>query len=223
MPNERADSKNGPEKDQRPLRMAQLVARSGVPKSTILYYLSEGLLPEPQRPKPNVALYDPICVDLIQYIKAAQEIHRYPMSWIRDNVKSIMADTPPEELLHLGRRILGKPTKFHSADETAKAVGIDASDLRRYVELGLVWPLNDMFDEYDQRQAELLANAERAGIPADELLEAAHHIRLFHEAAQRIIRNRVSNPFDPRTAAVLVELFGYLQSYLTRRYMEGQG
>ena len=41
------------------LRMADLVEATGVPKSTILYYVAEGLLPEPVRPKPNVAYYDP--------------------------------------------------------------------------------------------------------------------------------------------------------------------
>ena len=42
------------------LKMNELVKRSNTPKSTILYYLKEGLLPEPMKDKPNFHLYDEI-------------------------------------------------------------------------------------------------------------------------------------------------------------------
>jgi AcrR family transcriptional regulator/predicted DNA-binding transcriptional regulator AlpA len=40
------------------MRMRQLAERSGLPVSTIKFYMSRGLLPEPRKIKPNVAYYD---------------------------------------------------------------------------------------------------------------------------------------------------------------------
>ena len=52
--------------------MAQLVEMTGVPKSTILYYIKEGLLPQPEKIKQNVCLYDPEYVERIKFLKFFQ-------------------------------------------------------------------------------------------------------------------------------------------------------
>lgn len=53
--------------------MAELVAKTGVPKSTILYYIKEGLLPEAQKLKTNVHTYNDEHIELIKYIKYMKE------------------------------------------------------------------------------------------------------------------------------------------------------
>jgi DNA-binding transcriptional MerR regulator len=65
------------------LRMNELVKETGVPKSTILHYLNQGLLPEPQKTSPNMAYYDPACVGRIQYIQHLQHRHRLSLSEIK--------------------------------------------------------------------------------------------------------------------------------------------
>jgi DNA-binding transcriptional MerR regulator len=54
------------------LKMNELVRLSGESKSTLIYYLNDGLLPQPQRPKPNVALYDEKCLEIIKFIRYLQ-------------------------------------------------------------------------------------------------------------------------------------------------------
>ena len=54
------------------MKMSELVKLTNSSKSTILYYVKEGLLPEPQKPKPNLHLYDESCVDTIGFIKYLQ-------------------------------------------------------------------------------------------------------------------------------------------------------
>ena len=44
-------------------------AATGVPKSTILHYLKEGLLPKPYKTCWNMAYYLPACVERITFIK----------------------------------------------------------------------------------------------------------------------------------------------------------
>jgi len=65
------------------IKMKALAAATGVPKSTILYYLSQGLLPEPRRTGRNTAYYDSACVERIRLIQQMQERHRLTLSEIK--------------------------------------------------------------------------------------------------------------------------------------------
>ena len=49
-------------------KISEVVAKTGVPKSTILYYIKEGLLPEARKLKPNVHRYNDEHVERLRYI-----------------------------------------------------------------------------------------------------------------------------------------------------------
>ncbi|UFH60422.1 MerR family transcriptional regulator [Sulfurovum mangrovi] len=54
-------------------KISELVKKSGVPKSTILYYIKEGLLPEAKKLKANVHRYSDTHLELLQYISYMKE------------------------------------------------------------------------------------------------------------------------------------------------------
>ena len=54
-------------------KISELVAKTNVPKSTILYYIREGLLPEAKKIKSNVHRYSDEHIELIRYIKYMKE------------------------------------------------------------------------------------------------------------------------------------------------------
>ncbi len=54
-------------------KISELVAKTNVPKSTILYYIQEGLLPEAKKIKSNVHRYNDEHLELIKYIKYMKE------------------------------------------------------------------------------------------------------------------------------------------------------
>lgn len=54
-------------------KISELVAQTGVAKSTILYYIREGLLPEAKKLKSNVHRYNDEHIELIKYIKYMKE------------------------------------------------------------------------------------------------------------------------------------------------------
>ncbi len=54
-------------------KISEVVAKTNVPKSTILYYIKEGLLPEAKKLKSNVHKYSDEHIELIRYIKYMQE------------------------------------------------------------------------------------------------------------------------------------------------------
>jgi DNA-binding transcriptional MerR regulator len=205
------------------LRMAELVKATGVPKSTILYYVSQGLIPEPERPKPNVALYDAACVDVVSYIRSAQQIHRYPLAWIRVNVRHILKGTPPEDLLHLGERILGRPTTMRTLAEVSQLTSVTEVDIRRFIDLGMVWPTKQQeFDDYDTRLIEALSRAEGVGLPAEAFVGVAKALEGVEQAAADIVTSFIGEPMATAKASVLVDVLGRLQPYLLHRYLENR-
>ncbi len=78
-------------------KMSELVKRSGVSKSTILYYIKEGLLPSPYKPKQNVHLYDEKTLKILNFIKYFQHNLGYSISHIKeiltDNKIDFQSDT----------------------------------------------------------------------------------------------------------------------------------
>jgi len=68
------------------MKMKELEARTGVGRETIRYYIREGLLNEPERPKRNVALYDEAHVTRIGLIKKLQHERFLPLATIKDMI-----------------------------------------------------------------------------------------------------------------------------------------
>ena len=66
-----------------PLKMKHLMEQTGESKSTILFYVKEGLLPKPDKPKPNLHLYDESCINIIKFIKYLQNQFSYTIAQIQ--------------------------------------------------------------------------------------------------------------------------------------------
>lgn len=65
------------------LRMKDLVREAGLPRETIHFYLSEGLLPPARKTGRNTALYEREHLDRIRTIKELQEKHFLPLRAIK--------------------------------------------------------------------------------------------------------------------------------------------
>ncbi|HWA60938.1 MAG TPA: MerR family transcriptional regulator [Caulobacteraceae bacterium] len=65
------------------MKMRELEKRSGVGRETIRYYIRLGLLPEPERPKPNVAAYSDEHVRRLAVIRRLQAERYLPLGFIK--------------------------------------------------------------------------------------------------------------------------------------------
>jgi DNA-binding transcriptional MerR regulator len=83
----------------RRLKMKDLEAATGVGREAIRFYISEGLLPEPEKPKRNVAWYSDEHVARIRAIKHLQERRYLPLSVIR----TVLEQDGPDALAAPGR------------------------------------------------------------------------------------------------------------------------
>ena len=101
------------------LKMNDLVKLSHTPKSTVLYYVKEGLLPEPVKDKPNFHLYDEHCVKLLSFIKYLQSNFNATIS----QIKTLFAhphfdwNSPYESLIGLLGIIMGAENEVFSVEQ----------------------------------------------------------------------------------------------------------
>ncbi|HEY2658471.1 MAG TPA: MerR family transcriptional regulator [Caulobacteraceae bacterium] len=127
--------------------MRDLEQRSGVGRETIRYYIRMGLVPEPERPKANVADYGEEHVRRLQTIKRLQAQHYLPLSFIKtllDRPTHGEAEAIPGfDSLLLGR--LGVATSGPGADmaDAVKQTGLPKDELEILAEDGVINPFGE--------------------------------------------------------------------------------
>ena len=93
------------------LKMKELADATGVPKSTILLYARQGLLPKPFKTSPNMAWYDPASVERIAFIKQVQSSHRLPLAAIKGLIKEMEKGRNVDLMLELQTKVFDSNEK----------------------------------------------------------------------------------------------------------------
>lgn len=129
------------------LKMNDLVKLSQTPKSTILYYVKEGLLPEPLKDKPNFHLYDDRCVGLLEFIKYLQTNFNASISQIKQLFSHPDFDwqNPYESLISLIGIIMGAENETFLPSALCQEFSISESELQEMVDEGLLNPREGIF------------------------------------------------------------------------------
>jgi DNA-binding transcriptional MerR regulator len=191
------------------LRMKELVEATGVPKSTILHYLGQGLLPEPRKTSPNMAYYDPVCVSRIQYIQHLQRRHRLSLSEIKQ-----MLDKKDDHLdfsiyNELDTIIFGRAQdrRFLNASDFCTATGLNTEQLNSLLDAKLLLPLEeDRFDPQDIGMGKMYAAISGFGLSSDDMAE---YVKLCEKIVDQemAIREHLTHhlPYD-EDAALTIEL-----------------
>jgi len=156
------------------LKMKELMTLSDESKSTILYYIKEGLLPEPSKPKPNVHLYDDSCVQILKFIKYLQHNFSYSIS----EIKSIFQDNQFDlddsfEMMVKSLELIsgGKNNQWYSKEEFIRLLGMDEKTLQEYQKQGYLFERAKGFSTKEVKIAEILERAKQLGLDFS-LLEA---------------------------------------------------
>ena len=156
------------------LKMKELMALSDESKSTILYYIKEGLLPEPQKPKPNVHLYDESCVQILKFIKYLQ--HNFSYSILE--IKSIFDDNHFDfdgsfEMMVRSLELIsgGRDNQWYTQKEFLSLLKMDEKKLKEYQEKGYLFERAKGFSSKEVEIAEILERAVSLGLDCS-LLDA---------------------------------------------------
>ncbi|MCF6207097.1 MAG: MerR family transcriptional regulator [Sulfurovum sp.] len=182
------------------LKMKELMLATGESKSTILYYVKEGLLPPPSKPKPNVHLYDEKAVEIIRLIKYLQQNFSYSIA----QIKAIFAENnfQAEENFEMMVNALelisgGKEQQWYSREDFLEIAGLSEAQLQDYQERGLLFERAKGFGSKELEIADILKRAETLGLEGvlfNHYIEAAHRLaKEEFEAGAKLMRSDPDN------------------------------
>lgn len=214
------------------MRMRELAEKSGLPKTTIHYYLKEGLLPRPESPSKNSAIYTEVHLarlELLQRLRSP-EVGPLPLPAIRRVLELIDQGVEPEVAIVLQRTVVGDLAKNETRgpftlDELAQHSGADVALLGEAVAAGIIVAApgdsDRAFDALDLRIAMLMASvAVPFRLTMSELAPLGDLIRQV-SAIEMELRNRVTQLVDQNTAARISAQFqegaNFLHTYLFLR------
>lgn len=156
-----------PRRNTMPLSMKKLMEATGESKSTILFYMKEGLLPEPEKPKPNVHKYDESCVNIIKLIKHLQTNFSYSISEIKSvfNKNDLKFDDSFEILINSLNMISGsKDEVWYSKEELLELTEITEQKLIRYKRKEFIFEREKGYSNKEVEMINVLLRAEDFGM-----------------------------------------------------------
>jgi DNA-binding transcriptional MerR regulator len=188
--------------------MKELVEATGVPKSTILHYVHEGLLPEPVKTSPNMAYYAPECVDRVRLIRHMQQRHRLSLGDIKDVFTGAKPMADPELHLKLNDLIFGAaPVRFLDREKYCQETGLDPEDVADLLAARLLLPLSEgQFDDQDVAMGRIYAQTRSLGLRSED---ASYYVELGEKIVdyEMAVRNKITRhlPYD-QDAMVTMEM-----------------
>jgi len=170
------------------LKMKELMLKTGESKSTILYYIKEGLLPKPQKPKPNVHLYDESVVEILRFIKYLQHNFSYSIA----EIKAIFAENNFKtgesfEMMVNALELIsgGKESRWYSREDFLEVSELDEKKLESYLKRGLLFERTKGFSTKELEVVEILKRAEI--LKLDETL-----LDLYVQTAKQLAKEEFS-------------------------------
>ncbi|WP_169784921.1 MerR family transcriptional regulator [Campylobacter curvus] len=172
------------------LKMNELIQKSDTPKSTILYYVKEGLLPEPEKPKPNLYLYEEKCVQIIEFIKYLQINFNSSIAQIKAlfSHPSFDMNNPYETLFKTLELIMGANfTRIYSIDELAGEFKISKDEISKLVEDGFLMPRDGVFTGKEREILSIIVNSSKSELGI---------IKAYVNLAQQLSKDEVALTID---------------------------
>jgi DNA-binding transcriptional MerR regulator len=143
------------------MKMKELESRTGVNREAIRYYIREGLLPQPQKPKRNVAEYQTEHVERTLLIKRLQDEHFLPLKVVKKVIDEVArtatAGTLSQPALAELLPALIKDTadnQSRSVEDLIASTGMSREDIAVMAEIAAITIGED--DQVSARDAEIV-------------------------------------------------------------------
>lgn len=207
---------------KRLLRMKDLMAATGLPKSAILHYLAQGLLPEPEKTGPNMAYYDPSCIERIKFIKDMQAKYSFPLSKIKMLLDSKDQGKDIAPLVDLSRVIFaGDDTPSMDEKTFCSATGLNRKQVRELMDNGLLLPIEkSLFNQSDVEVGRFYASGFGRGLELADILFYSRLAKQLVDGEMRL-RLRITADLpedkDAETTKGLVQAARTIRNYVFER------
>lgn len=171
-------------------KISEVVAKTNVPKSTILYYIKEGLLPEAKKIKANVHKYNDEHIELIKYIKYMQESMGSSIEEIKlalekknDSFSGSYAMLEPLMNTLAGENALEQ----YNVENFLEHFDIDKTTYEKTLNAGLIIPTHKNYlTKKDAAIIMLAEEFEDVGVDYTILKEYLHHAQVLAKLEQKM-------------------------------------
>lgn len=217
------------------LKIGQISQKSGVPASTIRYYVSEGLLPRPEKINEKMAYYDESCIDRLLAIQELKERKYYPLYLIKNILRRMDEGLNLAEAETIENEVFSRPDKpsngLLSRAAFLAATGLTESQLASAESLGILIP-------FTHKGARPLYNQEDVRAGRNGLVKLASlgmnfvDLSFWKEYGKKIVdwemalrRKMVAGKTARENVAVTAELTrvsNFYRDYILRRLFQRQ-
>ncbi|MGO9015568.1 MAG: MerR family transcriptional regulator [Dissulfurispiraceae bacterium] len=207
---------------KRLLRMKDLMAATGLPKSAILHYLAQGLLPEPEKTGPNMAYYDPSCIERIKFVKDMQAKYSFPLSKIKMLLDSKDQGKEIAHLVDLSRVIFAGDDAPSMDEKTfCSSTGLNRKQVRELLDNGLLLPIEKgLFNQSDVEVGRFYAAGFGKGLELADIIFYSQLAKLLVDGEMRL-RMRITADMpedeDAETTKGLVQAARTIRNYVFER------
>lgn len=172
-------------------KISEVVAKTNVPKSTILYYIKEGLLPEAKKIKANVHKYSDEHIELLKYIKYMQESMGHSIEDIKlalENKNNSFSGSYSMlvPLMNTLRSDVG--LEHYSYEKFVEYFDIEEQLLQKLLEDEIIIPIHNEFTQKDSSIFTLVEHFLEVGVEYSILKEyvvSAKHLALLEQKMQK--------------------------------------
>lgn len=172
-------------------KISEVVAKTNVPKSTILYYIKEGILPEAKKVKSNVHRYSDEHVELIRYIAYMKKNFGTSNEQLKDVLqnKNQSFSTSLNMITPLMNTLSAIPsdTKHYTKEAFIANFDVDKKLLDRLLDDEILMPINtNDFTEKEASILKLVAYFNEVGIEYEIL-----KLYVFHAKALSLLEQQM--------------------------------
>lgn len=207
-------------------KISELVARTNVPKSTILYYIREGLLPEAKKLKSNVHRYNDEHIELIGYIKYMQEeigsTNEQIKFALQHKNQSLSSSFSMIEPLMNTLSAVARDAVHYTKKEFLKHCNVDSALLEQLLDDGVLVPIND--DDFTEKEASiirLILSFKEVGVEYEIIKAYVEHAKALSELESKMQIQLCSVRSDQNFSMLWKIMFESLfnaKEYLFNRY-----
>ena len=126
------------------LKIGQIAKQSGIPASTIRYYVAEGLLPRPEKANEKMAYYDASCIDRLRVIHDLKEKRYFPLFLIKNILRRMDGGLSLPEAEAVEKAVFGLDNRIdgHLLDRQAflQITGLTEKELKSAEKLSVLVP-----------------------------------------------------------------------------------
>ncbi len=139
-------------------KISDLVEKTSVPKSTILYYIKEGLLPQPEIIKSNVHRYSREHLELIEYIVYMKKHFNISNEELKNKLRhrnqSLSTSSSMIAPLMNTLSAASLDSRHYTKEEFIREFTVDRELLERLLEDEIVMPVDD--DDFTEKDASIV-------------------------------------------------------------------